>query len=151
MTQWRDEETRIDEWVPGPPFQFVDYVSLPVDACDDLGVPIVSEWRTDNIGWDHYSHRDLEIFSTVRYELLFGDGLPIDYVPPDDPRPPPPLPSPPSRGEVRIRRRWQRIRRHIVVGFPLMGVYDHGFCYSPWIRVPSVPPPGVMISPPLNR
>ena len=127
----------IEDWEPGRPFVFVGYFRLTDLVCDVLGVPSDSLWRTD-FGWDVWRSEVLIVYTKIVYELYYGD------VPPDsnDPRPPPPRP-PPQLSDTR-RRRWHRMRRHIIVGWERANVYQAGSATSPWVRLPrhpSMPPP----------
>ena len=140
-TSWPEtasmEGDQLEEWEPSRPFVFVGYFRLPDFVCDVLGVPSGSLWRTD-FGWDVWRSEILIMYTKCVDELYYGD------VPPDsnDPRPPPPLP-PPEPWDT--RRRWLRMRRHIIVGCERANVYEAGSATSPWVRLPSMPPPPLLL------
>ena len=125
------EGGQLEDWEPSRPFAFVGYFRLPDFVCDVLGVPSDSLWRTD-FGWDVWRSEVLIVYTKCVYELYYGD------VPPDsnDPRPPPPRP-PPQLSDT--RRRWHRMRRHIIVGWESVNVYHAVSATSPWVRLPRPP------------
>ena len=130
------EGDRIEGWEPSLTFVFVGYFRLPDFVCDVLEVPSGSLWRTD-FGWDVWRSDILIMYTKCVDEVYYGD------VPPDsnDPRPPPPRP-PPQLWDT--RRRWHRMRRHIILGWERFDVYRVDSATSLWVRLPrmpSMPPP----------